>query len=81
VPRLDGKKVGVFATRTPHRPLPIGLTVAKVCTHSLLELALEHLVGGAGQFKRIWCKFLITSVRLIAKALFSHWPRSFLSPM
>lgn len=30
VPRLDGGKMGVFATRTPHRPCPIGLTVAKV---------------------------------------------------
>ncbi|MCO5583465.1 hypothetical protein L7F22_037376 [Adiantum nelumboides] len=30
VPRLDGKKMGVFATRTPHRPCPLGLSVAKV---------------------------------------------------
>ncbi|CAK9191249.1 unnamed protein product [Sphagnum troendelagicum] len=30
VPRLEGGKLGVFATRTPHRPCPIGLTVAKV---------------------------------------------------
>lgn len=30
VPRLDGGKLGVYATRTPHRPCPIGLTVAKV---------------------------------------------------
>ncbi|CAM8943256.1 unnamed protein product [Rhodiola kirilowii] len=30
VPRLKGERVGVFATRTPHRPCPIGLTVAKV---------------------------------------------------
>ncbi|CAN6460176.1 unnamed protein product [Victoria cruziana] len=30
VPRLDGGKVGVFATRSPHRPCPIGLTVAKI---------------------------------------------------
>lgn len=30
VPRLDGGKMGVFATRTPHRPCPIGLTVAKI---------------------------------------------------
>lgn len=31
VPKLNGERVGVFATRTPHRPLPIGLSVAKVC--------------------------------------------------
>lgn len=30
VPRLKGGRMGVFATRTPHRPNPIGLTVAKV---------------------------------------------------
>ncbi|XP_011623810.2 uncharacterized protein LOC18435423 isoform X1 [Amborella trichopoda] len=30
VPRLKGGKMGVFATRSPHRPCPIGLTVAKI---------------------------------------------------
>ncbi|KAJ8750953.1 hypothetical protein K2173_016134 [Erythroxylum novogranatense] len=30
VPRLKGRRIGVFATRSPHRPCPIGLTVAKV---------------------------------------------------
>lgn len=30
VPRLNGERMGVFATRSPHRPCPIGLTVAKV---------------------------------------------------
>ncbi|KAJ6810401.1 uncharacterized protein M6B38_159255 [Iris pallida] len=30
VPRLKGGKMGVFATRSPHRPSPIGLSVAKV---------------------------------------------------
>ena len=29
-PRLNGQKVGVFASRSPHRPCPIGLTLAKV---------------------------------------------------
>ncbi|KAL7224592.1 hypothetical protein ACSBR1_025958 [Camellia fascicularis] len=29
VPRLEGGKMGLFATRSPHRPCPIGLTVAK----------------------------------------------------
>ncbi|XP_064978300.1 uncharacterized protein LOC135619836 isoform X2 [Musa acuminata AAA Group] len=29
VPRLKGGKMGVLATRSPHRPCPIGLTVAK----------------------------------------------------
>lgn len=30
VPRLDGGKMGAFATRSPHRPCPIGLSVARV---------------------------------------------------
>lgn len=29
-PRLGGEKVGVFATRSPHRPNPIGLSVVKI---------------------------------------------------
>uniref|UniRef100_A0A8C4NBA1 TsaA-like domain-containing protein n=1 Tax=Eptatretus burgeri TaxID=7764 RepID=A0A8C4NBA1_EPTBU len=29
-PRLDGKKVGVFASRSPHRPNPIGITLARL---------------------------------------------------
>lgn len=30
VPRLNGGKMGVLATRSPHRPVPIGLSTAKV---------------------------------------------------
>ncbi|KAL5699326.1 hypothetical protein ACHQM5_030247 [Ranunculus cassubicifolius] len=30
VPKLKGGRMGVFATRSPHRPCPIGLTLAKV---------------------------------------------------
>ena len=29
-PRLDGAKMGVFATRSPHRPNSIGLTLARL---------------------------------------------------
>lgn len=29
-PRLNGKRIGVFATRAPYRPNPIGLTLAKI---------------------------------------------------
>lgn len=29
-PRLEGKSVGVFATRSPHRPNPIGLSLVKI---------------------------------------------------
>ena len=30
VPRLDGAAVGALATRTPHRPLPLGLSLGRV---------------------------------------------------
>ncbi|DBA76679.1 hypothetical protein WJX79_005942 [Trebouxia sp. C0005] len=30
VPKLNGQRVGVFATRTPHRPNPVGLSVAAI---------------------------------------------------
>nr|XP_045602356.1 tRNA (adenine(37)-N6)-methyltransferase-like [Procambarus clarkii] len=29
-PRLNGERVGVFATRSPHRPNPLGLTLARL---------------------------------------------------
>ncbi|ORY41869.1 hypothetical protein BCR33DRAFT_718539 [Rhizoclosmatium globosum] len=29
-PRLNGASVGVFSTRTPHRPAPIGLSLARI---------------------------------------------------
>lgn len=32
VPRLDGAKLGVLATRSPHRPVPVGLSLARVGT-------------------------------------------------
>ena len=37
VPKLNGKRVGVFATRTPHRPNPIGQSSA---AHAFLGLLL-----------------------------------------
>lgn len=41
-PRLDGLKVGVFATRSPHRPCPIGLTLARL---ERIEGDTLHLTG------------------------------------
>lgn len=29
-PRLDGRSVGVFGTRSPHRPCPIGLSLVRL---------------------------------------------------
>jgi len=43
VPRLNGARVGVLATRTPHRPNPIGLSIARI-------ISVERgclVVGGA----------------------------------
>uniref|UniRef100_A0A7S0JHN4 TsaA-like domain-containing protein n=1 Tax=Calcidiscus leptoporus TaxID=127549 RepID=A0A7S0JHN4_9EUKA len=43
-PALGGKSIGLFATRTPHRPNPIGLSVARLLeVHSNGTL----IVGGA----------------------------------
>lgn len=41
-PRLGGKRVGVFSTRSPHRPNLIGLTLSRVVK---VEGALVHLAG------------------------------------
>ena len=41
-PCLDGRKVGVFASRSPHRPCPIGLTLAKL---ESIEGDTLHLSG------------------------------------
>lgn len=37
--------MGVFATRTPHRPCPIGLTVAKVLLKSNTSCYVSPLLG------------------------------------
>lgn len=29
-PRLDGVRVGLFSTRTPHRPNPVGLSLVRL---------------------------------------------------
>lgn len=47
-PRLDGAKVGVFASRSPHRPNPIGLTLAKlngIIGNTLLLSGIDLLDG------------------------------------
>jgi len=47
-PRLKGKKVGVLASRSPHRPNNLGLTLARVksCDGDQLELTEVDLVDG-----------------------------------
>ena len=50
MPRLGGKRVGVFATRTPHRPCPIGLSAARILDVSpsggWIELGGADVVNG-----------------------------------
>lgn len=41
-PRLKGKTIGVFASRSPHRPSPIGLSLAKL---DKIEGSTLHLSG------------------------------------
>ena len=47
-PRLKGKTVGVFASRAPHRPSPIGLSIARLLSveGDTLNLAEIDLVDG-----------------------------------
>jgi len=49
VPRLDGKKMGVLATRSPHRPVPIGLSIAKVesVTGRIVVISGADIVDGS----------------------------------
>ena len=47
-PRLDGEAIGVFATRSPHRPNPLGLSLVElVCIkNNILYFAGADLVDG-----------------------------------
>lgn len=49
VPRLNGARLGVFATRSPHRPCPIGLSVAEIVQvkGSTLILGGADIVDGS----------------------------------
>ncbi|KAG7672852.1 hypothetical protein KSW81_001791 [Nannochloris sp. 'desiccata'] len=49
VPRLNGDRLGVFATRSPHRPCPIGLSVAEIVkvNGSTLILGGADIVDGS----------------------------------
>ncbi len=48
-PRMEGEKIGLFATRTPHRPNPIGLSVVKLerIEGNTLHLSGVDLVDGS----------------------------------
>lgn len=44
-PKLNGERVGVFSTRSPHRPCPIGLSVVKIdrITGELIIQSLQSI--------------------------------------
>jgi len=42
-PRLGGRKVGVFATRSPHRPAPIGLSLVRLVAVDGATITLEGI--------------------------------------
>lgn len=47
-PRLGGKQIGVFATRSPHRPNPIGLSLVKLeqITNNEIWISGVDLIDG-----------------------------------
>lgn len=47
-PRLGGASVGVFACRSPHRPNPVGLTLAKIenIVEDVIEVSSIDLIDG-----------------------------------
>ncbi|KAL8158792.1 hypothetical protein V2J09_000329 [Rumex salicifolius] len=45
VPRLEGGRMGVLATRSPHRPIPIGLTIEAVKGHMVLLSGIDLVDG------------------------------------
>lgn len=47
-PRMNGESIGVFATRSPHRPNPIGLSLVKIesIKDGVLEISGIDLVDG-----------------------------------
>lgn len=42
-PRLRGKTMGIFATRTPHRPNPLGLSLGRICQIDKNRIHIEGL--------------------------------------
>ncbi|KAL7193726.1 hypothetical protein ACSBR2_025362 [Camellia fascicularis] len=68
VPRLEGGKMGLFATRSPHRPCPIGLTVAKPVLD--IKPYLPYCDGIQGATVPTWVK--ADNVLAVASVSFSE---------
>lgn len=59
-PKLNGERVGVFSTRSPHRPCPLGLSVVKI----------EQISGKVLQFKCILSFFLMLQLKIYTIQIF-----------
>ena len=61
VPRLNGGRMGVLATRSPHRPCPIGAFPTSVALYVALNVVLLWPYRGLKQkgsgFVIVWCMF------------------------
>lgn len=66
-PRLEGKTIGVFATRSPHRPNPIGLSLVRLekISNNTLFLSGVDLIDGTPIYD---IKPYITAIESIPKA-------------
>jgi tRNA (Thr-GGU) A37 N-methylase len=55
-PKLDGKRAGVLGTRAPHRPNPVGMTVARLVKieNDTLFLNGTDLVNGTPVFVSVF---------------------------
>uniref|UniRef100_A0A0D3H742 TsaA-like domain-containing protein n=1 Tax=Oryza barthii TaxID=65489 RepID=A0A0D3H742_9ORYZ len=63
VPRLKGGKMGVLATRSPHRPNPIGLSVAK---------KKQSLYASADEFQDLVKEVLSWDIRSLSQRIRPH---------
>lgn len=54
-PRLNGQRVGVYSTRSPHRPNSLGLTLAKLDKiQGLKSFWIRDFVVWDGKFSALW---------------------------
>lgn len=52
-PRLRGRKVGLFSTRSPHRPNPIGLSLAKLDRVDGIKITIDLYMDIGIRIKKI----------------------------
>lgn len=76
-PRMDGKSVGVFATRSPHRPNPIGLSLVKLVKIEGIFMIFKKVKYNNIAFFEQTISF--TSVALIFSIKPQYWTSSLIS--